>query len=113
MTYIRSIIAFASILPFVAFGQDYTGPRLANPVARIMEPQNLIDLLVTIFQFLGGPVVVIGVIYAGFLLVTAQGDEKKIEHGRAVLLWTIVGAAIILGASVIKSVVEGTIEGLQ
>ncbi len=109
---LRTILLAALLYPSLAFG-EYSGTRLGNPVARIMEPENLIDLLVTIFQFLGGPIVVIGIIYSGFLLVTAQGDEKKLEDGRAALLWTIVGAAVILGASVIKTVVEGTIEGLQ
>jgi type IV secretory pathway VirB2 component (pilin) len=87
--------------------------KLANPVARIMRPQDLIDLLVTIFQFLGGPIVVIGIIYAGYKLVSAQGDTKKLEEGRRALLWVIVGATIILGATVIKAVVGGTIESLQ
>jgi len=112
MMFLRAIFFTISVFPFVALG-EYTGTRLDNPVKRIMEPQNLIDLLVTIFQFLGGPVVVIGLIYSGYLLVTAQGDEGKLEDGRKALLWTIVGAAIILGASVIKGVVEGTIQGLK
>jgi len=108
----RLLIIFISLAPLVSFAQ-YTGPKLNNPVARIMEPKNLIDLLVTIFQFLGGPVVVMGIVYAGYLLVSAQGDERKIEHGRKVLLWTIVGAGIILGATVLKDVIMGTVNGLN
>jgi uncharacterized Tic20 family protein len=100
-------------LPSQAFADAYAGARLGNPVARIMEPGNLIDLLVTIFQFLGGPIVVIGLIYAGYKLVSAQGDEHSLAEGRRALLWVIVGAAIILGATVLKGVVVGTINGLQ
>ena len=113
MKSLRHILTILSFFPLLALGQEYEGPRLGNPVSRIMEPQDLIDLLVTIFQFLGGPIVVIGLIYSGYLLVTAQGDEGKLEDGRKALLWTIVGATVILGASVIKGVVEGTIQGLQ
>jgi hypothetical protein len=105
-----TILSFLS--PFLVLAQDYTGPRLGNPVARITEPGNLIDLLVTIFQFLGGPIVVIGLIYAGYNLVSAQGDERKLEEGKKALVWVVVGAAIILGASLIQGIVEETFEGI-
>jgi type IV secretory pathway VirB2 component (pilin) len=106
-------IATLYALPLFALAEGYTGVKLKDPVARIMEPQNLIDLLVTIFQFLGGPIVVIGIIYAGYLLVTAQGDEHKLEEGKKTLLWVIIGAAVILGATVLKEVVQGTINELR
>ena len=104
---ILSSILVASA-PFVAWAQNYDGTRLGNPVARIMKPGDLIDLLITIIQFLGGPVVVLGIIYAGYNLVTAQGEERKLDTGKRALLWVIVGAAIILGATIIKNVVGKT-----
>jgi TRAP-type mannitol/chloroaromatic compound transport system permease small subunit len=107
---------YTAIFSFFAFFSTVQGEeatKLGNPVARIMEPQNLIDLLVTIFQFLGGPIVVIGLIYAGYTLVSAQGETSKLEEGRRALLWVIVGAAIILGATVLKDVVGGTIDELR
>jgi hypothetical protein len=111
MNFFRAFsIALILVAPAEALAQV---TKLRNPVARIMEPQNLIDLIVTIVQFLGGPVVVIGVIYAGYLFVSAQGETGQLEKARHALLWTIVGAAVILGASVLKSVVQGTIIGLQ
>ena len=112
---IRNLTTTAVLLmvPFIAFAtQAYTGTRLSNPVARIMEPQNLIDLIITIVQFLGGPIVVIGVIYSGYLFVTAQGETNQLEKARHALLWTIVGAAVILGATAIKNVVDGTLTGV-
>jgi len=103
-----------SLLVFLStFSIAVAEARLPNPVARIMEPGDLIDILVAIFQFLGGPIVVIGLMYAGYTLVSAQGETNKIEEGRRALLWVIVGAAIILGATVLKEVVSGTVDGLR
>lgn len=92
------------LTPLMAFAEA----RLQNPVARIMEPGNLIDILVAIFQFLGGPIVVVGLIYAGFKLVTAQGDEHALTEGKRALVWVVVGAAIILGATLLADIVGNT-----
>lgn len=105
-------ITLLSFFSLISLAEAAEG-KLGNPVARIMEPQDLIDILVTIVQFLGGPIVVIGLIYAGYKLVSAQGETDKIAEGRRALLWVIVGAAIILGATVLKGVVGGTIDGLK
>lgn len=54
-------------------------------------------------------VVVFFVIYAGYLFVTARGSETQISHAKAVLLYTLIGAAILLGASVIADAVKNTL----
>ena len=44
------------------------------------------------------PFIAIFIIYAGFLFVTAQGNEKKLETAKKTLLWAVVGGVVVIGA---------------
>ena len=59
------------------------------------------------------PLVVIAVVYTGFLFVTAQGDVTKLETAKKAFLWTVVGALIVLGAAAISELVCGTVEEIR
>ncbi|MEK7642785.1 MAG: pilin [Patescibacteria group bacterium] len=67
------------------------------------------DILIPI----GGVIAVIMIMYAGFLYVTAGGDTTKIKKAHDALLWSVIGAAILLGAWVISTAIEGTIKALS
>ena len=53
------------------------------------------------------------IIYTGFLFVTARGDVAKITTAKQAFLYVIIGAAIMLGAFVIKTAITGTVEQLK
>lgn len=55
------------------------------------------------------PFVVIAFIYTGFLFVKAQGKPGEIEKAQQSLLWSTVGAAILLGAWGFAQIIERTI----
>lgn len=40
-------------------------------------------------------------VFVGFKFVTAQGNETKISEAKNMLLWTVIGALILLGAKAI------------
>ena len=56
--------------------------------------------------------VVCYIIWAGFMYVVAQGNEKKIKEAHDRLLWALIGAGILLGASAISQVVVTTINSI-
>lgn len=58
------------------------------------------------------PVIGVFVIYSGFLFVMAQGNSEKLSNAKRVLTFTLVGAAVILGADLIADVVAGTLGDL-
>lgn len=70
--------------------------------------EKIIDIIVMIVT----PFIVLCLIYAGFQYVTAGGDPGKIKKAHAWLLWTVVGAAVILGAWVIAHAIAGTVKEL-
>jgi hypothetical protein len=67
------------------------------------------DILIPI----GGVVAVIMVMYAGFLFVTARGNEAQITKAKQALLYAVIGAAILLGAKVISDAISKTITQLK
>ncbi len=88
-----------------------TGPG-GNPV--ICNPLNssdvtgLISDIISAVLILSVPVIVLFIIYAGFLFVTAGGDERQIETAKKTALYTVIGAAIILGAELISTILAQT-----
>ena len=65
--------------------------------------------LMDIVTKIGFVVVVFFIIYSGFLFVTARGNEKKLEDAKNAFMYTIIGAALVLGAWVLANAVAGTI----
>ncbi len=61
---------------------------------------------------IGGIVAAIMIIYAGFLYVTAGGNETQIKKAHDALLYGVIGAAILLGAWVISNAIAATIRQL-
>ena len=70
--------------------------------------QDFIAVLIEIIQAIGIPVLVICIIYAGYIIVTAGGNEEKVTKGKTWIFWTLIGAAIILSAQVIANLVYST-----
>lgn len=58
-------------------------------------------------------IVVIMIIYAGFKYVLAVGNSDKIKDAHKNLTWTLIGAAILLGAQLIANIVITTISNIQ
>ena len=61
---------------------------------------------------IGGLVAAVMIIYAGFLYVTAGGNETQIKKAHDALLYAVIGAAILLGAWVISEAIRATINQL-
>lgn len=61
----------------------------------------IFDLLKKIIGYLitiGAPIVVIMVLYGGFLILTAGDSPEKVQGGRKTIQWAAIGYAIILSS---------------
>ena len=84
--------------------------NIENPLSGANTVTEFIRLIISnIVLPIGGMVAVVYIMYAGFLLVTAQGNAEKIKEGRAAFFNAAIGTAILLGAWVIANVVATTI----
>ncbi len=87
------------------------GSKLCNPIAAQSITQLINSILRVLIQ-IGLPVAAVFIIYAGFLYVTARGNEEQIKKAHKAFLWAAVGAAILVGAGAISRVITNTIQNL-
>jgi hypothetical protein len=102
---IIAIVFFFVFAPVALVQAQTTGYNTINLVNPLGEGTTLNSFLLKILSIVTdtiGPVIVIlMLVYVGFLFVTAQGNSTKISAAREMLLWTVVGALILLGAKAI------------
>ena len=58
----------------------------------------LVEKIAKAITAIGIPLVAIFIIWAGFLFVTSQGNEKKLEEAKKALNWALIGGAVVIGA---------------
>ena len=94
-------------------GSISSGETLVNP---LQGGGTLESFLTGILQFIiriGTIVVILMLVYVGFKFVTAQGNDTKISEARRMLLWTVVGGLVLIGAVVIKDGIMATVQALR
>ena len=92
--------------------------KLKNPLnmsnnGGIDNIPDLVKAIVKIALTIGIPLIVLAIIYSGYLFIAAQGSPDKLKVAKDTLLYVIVGAAILLGAYVIAEAVVGTINAIR
>ena len=114
-----SLLTISLFLPAVSSAQTGGNPinysiTIKNPLPSSANSiPALLDLIITkIINPIGAVVAVIMVMYAGFMYVTAQGNETKIKAAHQAILWAVVGAAILLGANLIAKAIKETVTQL-
>ena len=82
--------------------------QLRNPL-KSKSLTGFFNSILEVIMVFAVPLIVFFIIYAGFLYVTAQGNETTISKAHKALLYAVVGGLIILGAKIILEVISGTI----
>jgi heme/copper-type cytochrome/quinol oxidase subunit 2 len=96
----------------LALAQGSTGGGLTNPLA---GQGSLESFLMSILDFvirIGAIAVVLMLVYTGYKFVEAQGAPDKIAEARRMLIWTVIGALILLGAKAIALGIQATVDAL-
>jgi len=81
----------------------------------IISAQSIQQLLVDVVEIvlkIAIPIAAMFIIYAGFLFVSARGNQTKIDEAKAAFFAAIIGTAILLGTSVIIRALKATVESL-
>jgi hypothetical protein len=101
----------ASLIPFAASAQldkAVSGLEDVGSVTGADQSQTLPDLvgnLINILLSVVGIILVVLLIYAGFLYMTAQGDSTKVDKAKDMMKNAIIGLVIIVSAYAISSFV--------
>ena len=98
------------LLPGLAAAQDFTGTLDNTGTAVYGSPDNA-DFFETLGLFLNIILSVLGVallvlfIYAGFLWMTAAGNDTRVAKAKSILVNAVVGMLILVSAYAISSFV--------
>jgi hypothetical protein len=83
---------------------------LENPIGNTTTIQAVIAKVLVAVIKMGIPVVALAIIYSGFLFVKAQGNPEEITKAKDALLYSLIGAGILLGAWSIAQAVLDTVK---
>lgn len=78
-----------------------------NPI-KAKSIEALIFLTLNFVVRIGTIVVVLMIIYSGFLFVRAQGNPGEIDKAKSTFFWTIIGGIVLIGAKTIAVVICNT-----
>jgi hypothetical protein len=84
---------------------------LCNPL-KVNSIEELVLTIINVILVFLLPVIILYIMYAGYLFVTAQGNPGEISRARNALLTALIGGVIVLGARAILEVVKGTINAV-
>lgn len=90
------------------YAQDCTGASpdcTPNPVQSGTFGE-LVTKLALIITEVSLPFVILFLIIAAFLFVTASGNAEQVKRAKTIFWWTIVGAALIVGAWAIAIAID-------
>ncbi len=74
---------------------------------------HFITSIVNFVLLVGIPIIALAIIYSGFLFVMAQGNAEKLSKAKKTLLYTLIGAALLLGAFVVANAISGTVDAVK
>ncbi|MCI0566386.1 TrbC/VirB2 family protein [bacterium] len=101
-------LTIVSFSPLLASAQQATAP-LPSPTPGIPTLYAFVQAILSIIVKVGIPIIVIFIVFAGFHLLTAQGNEEKLKVGKRSIVWAVIGAAVILGAWALSVAIQGTV----
>lgn len=113
------IVAGAIAAPMVfaddtAIGKVVVTSSINNPLGEnLTDIPSFVKKIIEIVLMIGIPIVVLAIIYSGFLYVQASGNPGKLKDARSALTNSLIGAALLLGAFVIAEAIGTTVEEIK
>ena len=116
-----AVIVLILVLPIISFAQgDNTTPttciptagKICNPLKTTSSIDELIKKTLEGLLKIGIPIVALAIIYSGFLFVSAMGNTEKLGKAKTTLMYTLIGAAILLGSLAIAKIISTTLNAL-
>lgn len=99
-------------LPLIADAQIKF--NLKSPLdPSITSIEGLLVAILEIFIIIATPIIVLFIIYAGFLYVTARGNAQQVSQATRALTYAIIGGVIVLGAVAISAILANVVASFQ
>ena len=99
------------LLSLLLLTPGVAGAALNNPIG-YSDIYSFLTALLELATYIAFPIIVLFIVYVGFLFVSAQGKPEAIQKAQKYFFWAIVGALIVLGAQALAYAIEATVESL-
>ena len=80
---------------------------LVNPL-KVNSLEGLLGLIVAAAVRIGTIILVLALVWVGFLFVAARGREEQLRTARSAFFWTVIGGLVLLGAQGLSAVIQST-----
>lgn len=84
-----------------------------NPLQGGTSLESFLNSILAFVIRIGAIIVVFMIVFVGYKFVVARGEPGALTEARQMLLWTIVGALILLGAQAIAIGITATVNALS
>lgn len=91
--------------------QNVANNKIENPI-KVDNINDFIKTILTGVIKISIPIIALAIIYSGFLFVSARGNSEKLGEAKRALLYTAIGAAILLGSWAIAQIISNTVLAL-
>jgi len=101
------------LLPYVVLAQEKGIKYEVKSHIKFTTIEELIVGVLNIFIVIAVPIIVLFIIYAGFLYVTARGSVQQIEQATRAFTYAVIGGVIILGAVALSEVIKNVVDAFK
>ena len=108
----RSLALFLLVLTVASLPQFTHAVELVNPLGDVVDPREFIGNVIKGMMSIIGSISLFMFVYGGFLWVTSLGEEKRVDRGKKIMTWAVMGLAVIASAYVIvNAIILGLVSG--
>lgn len=110
--FIFQFLFFLLILVPLFTSADQTA---CNPSTELCNPTKfesipaLFEAVLKIAAEIGSVIIILALIYSGFLFVMARGNEEELTKAKRAITYTVIGAVLVLGAWAFSVAISNTI----
>ncbi|PIR59497.1 MAG: hypothetical protein COU68_05260 [Candidatus Pacebacteria bacterium CG10_big_fil_rev_8_21_14_0_10_45_6] len=99
-----SAIAILLVRVPYAFAQIAGDGEFTKPT-KSRELIDLIQSIAELIMYIALPFLAIAIIWAGYRIVAARGNDSELSAARAMLLWSIIGAIVVIAAPTLTEII--------
>ncbi len=83
--------------------------QIENPLGSGSTFQTIVERFIKLAQLLVTPLSVLMILIAGFMYMTAGGSEERLKTAHKMLIWAIIGIALVLLATAAQAIIKSVL----
>jgi hypothetical protein len=95
-----------------ALATPFGGLEIRNPTPYVTVEELIVGIL-NVLTIVAIPLIVLMIIYGGFLYVTARGNADQIRKANTTLTFAIIGGILVIAAVAITGIIESTVQDFR